>query len=34
MLEMEAESESTTPSWISFADLMTGWALLCCCWWA
>lgn len=24
MLEMEAESESTTPTWISFADLMTG----------
>ena len=23
MLEMEAESESTTPTWISFADLMT-----------
>jgi flagellar motor protein MotB len=24
MLEMEAESESTTPTWIAFADLMTG----------
>ena len=24
MLELEAESESTTPTWISFADLMTG----------
>ena len=24
MLEMEAESEATTPTWISFADLMTG----------
>ncbi len=24
MLEMEAESETTTPTWISFADLMTG----------
>ena len=24
MLEPEAESESTTPTWISFADLMTG----------
>ena len=24
MLEIEAESESTTPTWISFADLMTG----------
>jgi flagellar motor protein MotB len=24
MLEMEAESEATTPAWISFADLMTG----------
>lgn len=24
MLEMEAESESSTPTWISFADLMTG----------
>jgi flagellar motor protein MotB len=24
MLEMEAESEATTPTWMSFADLMTG----------
>ena len=24
MLEMEAESEATTPTWIAFADLMTG----------
>ena len=24
MLEMEAESESTTPTWIAFVDLMTG----------
>ena len=24
MLEMEAESESTTPTWMAFADLMTG----------
>lgn len=24
MLEMEAENEATTPTWISFADLMTG----------
>lgn len=24
MLEMEAESEVTTPTWMSFADLMTG----------
>jgi flagellar motor protein MotB len=24
MLELEAENESTTPTWISFADLMTG----------
>ena len=24
MLEIEAESESSTPTWISFADLMTG----------
>ena len=24
MLELETESESTTPTWISFADLMTG----------
>ena len=24
MLEMEAESEDTTPTWIAFADLMTG----------
>lgn len=24
MLEMEAETEATTPTWISFADLMTG----------
>ena len=24
MLEMEAESEASTPTWISFADLMTG----------
>ena len=24
MLEMDAESEATTPTWISFADLMTG----------
>ncbi len=24
MMELEAESESTTPTWISFADLMTG----------
>ena len=24
MLELESESESTTPTWISFADLMTG----------
>ncbi len=24
MLEMEAESETPTPTWISFADLMTG----------
>ena len=24
MQEMEAESEATTPTWISFADLMTG----------
>ena len=24
MLELEAESETTTPTWISFADLMTG----------
>jgi flagellar motor protein MotB len=24
MLEVEAESESTNPTWISFADLMTG----------
>ena len=24
MLEMEAQSEATTPSWIAFADLMTG----------
>ncbi|PIT75026.1 OmpA family protein [Limnohabitans sp. G3-2] len=24
MLELEAESESTAPTWISFADLMTG----------
>jgi flagellar motor protein MotB len=24
MLDMESESESTTPTWMSFADLMTG----------
>ena len=24
MLEMEAESEATTPTWMAFADLMTG----------
>ncbi len=24
MLEMEAQSEATTPTWMSFADLMTG----------
>ena len=24
MLEMEAESEAPTPTWVAFADLMTG----------